>query len=198
MGRGSSPLARGLRTQVPDRGLESRIIPARAGFTKDPRTRTPQTPDHPRSRGVYDGSIAAGNAWQGSSPLARGLLLRSNLDGGDRRIIPARAGFTWRGRTSPAGAGDHPRSRGVYTTPMVSASLSMGSSPLARGLQRDGRPGAMSLRIIPARAGFTQPTSRSRPPGSDHPRSRGVYAESIHASATRGGSSPLARGLPDD
>ena len=50
---GSSPLARGLRGDVEDEGLEDRIIPARAGFTSVPQVRSPPPADHPRSRGVY-------------------------------------------------------------------------------------------------------------------------------------------------
>ena len=50
---GSSPLARGL--PVDDNTLRRafRIIPARAGFTKDKALRGAQNRDHPRSRGVY-------------------------------------------------------------------------------------------------------------------------------------------------
>ena len=50
---GSSPLARGLRSARPPRGLTPRIIPARAGFTGSRRPGRPGRPDHPRSRGVY-------------------------------------------------------------------------------------------------------------------------------------------------
>ena len=52
-------------------------------------------------------------------------------------------------------------------------------------------------RIIPARAGFTSRSGRSRPPHQDHPRSRGVYAGASAPSCWRPGSSPLARGLHD-
>ena len=53
----------------------------------------------------------------------------------------------------------------------------------------------MSVRIIPARAGFTSMRTQTRAPRSDHPRSRGVYAS--HSALIEGcaGSSPLARGL---
>ena len=154
-GRGSSPLARGLRTR---------------------RSRTgPQCRDHPRSRGVYEISITTRIKQIGSSPLARGLL-RNHLgqgeyaadhprsrgvyatfgdsvaqDGGssplarglrdaDRRhtlirgIIPARAGFTVGTRTRCSRPRDHPRSRGVYPGGLGQAVLDGGSSPLARGL----------------------------------------------------------------
>ena len=50
-----------------------------------------------------------------------------------------------------------------------------GSSPLARGL-RGPLPGfGRGLRIIPARAGFTERPSGRLSRGPDHPRSRGVY-----------------------
>ena len=50
----------------------------------------------------------------GSSPLARGLLdMHGVLKAGDR-IIPARAGFTWRRKEHIGNMEDHPRSRGVY------------------------------------------------------------------------------------
>ena len=52
------------------------------------------------------------------------------------------------------------------------------------------------LRIIPARAGFTTPSSSGRSPGSDHPRSRGVYRILQEGLSPPPGSSPLARGLP--
>ena len=51
-------------------------------------------------------------------------------------------------------------------------------------------------RIIPARAGFTNPPTLAFRDNKDHPRSRGVY---LNAPTTHGqtvGSSPLARGLP--
>ena len=70
-----------------------------------------------------------------------------------------------------------------------------GSSPLARGLRVEGEQGIEHARIIPARAGFTRKPSSCRCPGSDHPRSRGVYRTGSGSSSSSGGSSPLARGL---
>ena len=93
--RGSSPLARGLRSLVILRVIGPGIIPARAGFTLRAAARPSTTRDHPRSRGVY-----------------RALVDMNLLEVG---IIPARAGFT-EGHTYRAyDDGDHPRSRGVYT-----------------------------------------------------------------------------------
>ena len=91
---GSSPLARGLPHQPARRPRQPRIIPARAGFTiPDPVTLI-ESPDHPRSRGVY---LIFGNtvsATKGSSPLARGLPRFFRRRACPCRIIPARAGFT--------------------------------------------------------------------------------------------------------
>ena len=52
------------------------------------------------------------------------------------RIIPARAGFTTLRLGAVSGAGDHPRSRGVYVDGGTTYACRAGSSPLARGLRR--------------------------------------------------------------
>ena len=213
---GSSPLARGLRTRGWRAPAGAGIIPARAGFTPPTPSATPGPTDHPRSRGVYAPDTPSTHSRSGSSPLARGLpgILRPQPDG--RRIIPARAGFTGVGFDVASSAGDHPRSRGVYSSRAGPVRVAEGSSPLARGLRRrlvvgesargiiPARAGftpedlCSSLnpcRIIPARAGFTAPRPRLPDAPPDHPRSRGVYALSTQALAARAGSSPLARGL---
>ena len=71
------------------------------------------------------------------------------------RIIPARAGFTWRGWGVPPMGTDHPRSRGVYYKDTVECIYMIGSSPLARGLLSPSPILSPTQRIIPARAGFT-------------------------------------------
>ena len=91
---GSSPLARGLLPAGVQGPCGRRIIPARAGFTRDAHRGAHAGADHPRSRGVYRRDLRPRAPGGGSSPLARGLpscalwLLRR------RGIIPARAGFT--------------------------------------------------------------------------------------------------------
>ena len=153
----------------------TRIIPARAGFTAQGEYASLEFTDHPRSRGVYNLRSAKAAGSRGSSPLARGLLLVA----------------CWLG---PGGA-DHPRSRGVYITSAAVRTCSPGSSPLARGLLDYEQADALSVGIIPARAGFTGSGGRSRPRRWDHPRSRGVYKLAEVATGMTGGSSPLARGL---
>ena len=73
-----------------------------------------------------------------------------------------------------------------------------GSSPLARGLREGSRDRDRDVRIIPARAGFTAKEVEIGIEMSDHPRSRGVYANAADKDGKYQGSSPLARGLPDD
>ena len=140
--------------------------------------------------------MAAVGATVGSSPLARGLPQVTPRFSPGLGIIPARAGFTGTSGILRSRPTDHPRSRGVYVACLVPVTYHLGSSPLARGLQVGRRVRGGRLGIIPARAGFT--LSRRVPwrRRSDHPRSRGVYMGTKFTPDTRGGSSPLARGLP--
>ena len=133
-GRGSSPLARGLRAPPNRWGASLGIIPARAGFTAHAGSCVPTSPDHPRSRGVYSSALPLSGAAIGSSPLARGLLLAHTLLSGGPRIIPARAGFTSHVKHGFHRRLDHPRSRGVYLDADGHTDETRGSSPLARGL----------------------------------------------------------------
>ena len=135
---GSSPLARGLRRVRRASRTRRRIIPARAGFTRRRIWLRPRAWDHPRSRGVYSLTSSLTPSRTGSSPLARGLHCAPLRRRPGRRIIPARAGFTRISSRSPPSWRDHPRSRGVYICSRSSASILIGSSPLARGLQDYG------------------------------------------------------------
>ena len=172
---GSSPLARGLQSHHAAEPQVYGIIPARAGFTVVPSAEEQRAQDHPRSRGVYATVpmklVRAG----GSSPLARGLRRDSGHDQHDRRIIPARAGFTGRFRCCRSRRPDHPRSRGVYLSACPPSRADRGSSPLARGLLAVPIMFDDALGIIPARAGFTVKSPVQGIGTSDHPRSRGVY-----------------------
>ena len=111
---GSSPLARGLLVPGRSLGVAWRIIPARAGFTRDGDRAHGPPRDHPRSRGVYRSTKNAIKYCEGSSPLARGLHNDAAVPVDRAGIIPARAGFTLTTTFRWEGSGDHPRSRGVY------------------------------------------------------------------------------------
>ena len=113
-------------------------------------------------------------------------------------IIPARAGFTTRTPKATAPGPDHPRSRGVYPLRGSRQMLVLGSSPLARGLRYHARVRVHGCGIIPARAGFTAGSRSWSADRRDHPRSRGVYVPRDIPVAAIQGSSPLARGLPED
>ena len=172
---GSSPLARGLLPLGAVGPPLPGIIPARAGFTRRSSRTGARWPDHPRSRGVYQGRDRPDPRRGGSSPLARGLPggdLPGEISGG---IIPARAGFTHDRRHHRQARPDHPRSRGVYRGESVAEDV--------------------DLRIIPARAGFTWRPTPSTTGWLDHPRSRGVYVWPCRGPPAIRGSSPLARGL---
>ena len=176
--QGSSPLARGLRHGGVGADRGRGIIPARAGFTPSASARRKGRRDHPRSRGVYPPPPRAAAFIRGSSPLARGLPNMGRQQHVRNRIIPARAGFTADAYSQRPGSMDHPRSRGVYTAPCSVCTLSVGSSPLARGLLRDPCAEGVCPGIIPARAGFTD--------------------QLLRRATRRRGSSPLARGLHRD
>ena len=193
--RGSSPLARGLPLSNRRPHLERGIIPARAGFTSVCETSARRPWDHPRSRGVYLRHSVTDVDEAGSSPLARGLLGDTNEKAAHRRIIPARAGFTFEVYLEITSGPDHPRSRGVYSADKTRRKFLSGSSPLARGLRADGHRTLLRARIIPARAGFTDGITPPDMGHQDHPRSRGVYPPLPWDGSLRCGSSPLARGL---
>ena len=152
-----------------------RIIPARAGFTRQLWGTLRAHQDHPRSRGVYRGRMV----------LAVVML----------RIIPARAGFTFLHSPCRGWVWDHPRSRGVYDGRSPIFSRRLGSSPLARGLRCFSVWTDLPMGIIPARAGFTPNSEFVKAGDGDHPRSRGVYVRLSRQCDTTPGSSPLARGL---
>ena len=171
------------------------IIPARAGFTRSRAHPAHLEGDHPRSRGVYDPVDEPGLVLEGSSPLARGLQRRERWIEITWGIIPARAGFTRLTEWQSEWDRDHPRSRGVYCRRSSARWGSCGSSPLARGLPQQVAAALAARRIIPARAGFTTPTSGRTGSRSDHPRSRGVYLTTVRRLVPVIGSSPLARGL---
>ena len=193
--RGSSPLARGLHVKQAWCTAQLGIIPARAGFTRRGLILRVGGEDHPRSRGVYSTLSYEYHEKVGSSPLARGLLVVLLLCGSACRIIPARAGFTTSFIRPGKTVVDHPRSRGVYLPFSPGDSSTPGSSPLARGLLYGGQKMDFEARIIPARAGVTYDLLSKFSAGTDHPRSRGVYAKLFLNSLYGKGSSPLARGL---
>ena len=91
---GSSPLARGTRTDLTAGRRHRGLIPARAGNTQRVKKIRRHRWAHPRSRGEHSKSFHYFVSFLGSSPLARGtlrpLIRRLTACG----LIPARAGNT--------------------------------------------------------------------------------------------------------
>ena len=135
--------------------VDGRIIPARAGPTRDfSATECPGT-DHPRSCGANAVCDIGCKLCCGSSPLVRGQL---NVFLGffhQLRIIPARAGPTEFDDTDEIVCPDHPRSCGANDVNTFVDDQSRGSSPLVRGQRVRWFHQPVQIRIIPARAGPT-------------------------------------------
>ncbi len=130
----------------------------------------------------------------GSSPLARGTHSCAPLACPSCRLIPARAGNTSSDGPSGAALAAHPRSRGEHYYKSLKNEYQNGSSPLARGTHYVKDIGRQRVRLIPARAGNTNPKYISRDVVSAHPRSRGEHEVQRHLCTVALGSSPLARG----
>ena len=193
---GSSPLVRG-QPVIPLRWfLMSRIIPARAGPTPNITLYSCDRPDHPRSCGANRMTFQKLGFCDGSSPLVRGQLLFLLRLVCVVRIIPARAGPTYRSPSRPPHPTDHPRSCGANREALPQTGYHGGSSPLVRGQQIRQRHRHPIRRIIPARAGPTVQRARKDRQRADHPRSCGANHLFLIQSLTHCGSSPLVRGQP--
>ena len=110
------------------------------------------------------------------------------------RIIPARAGPTDPPARDEGEFADHPRSCGANMICRSNASCSLGSSPLVRGQLDDLLCLIVGNRIIPARAGPTDPPALDEGEFADHPRSCGANMRFPLSRTSRSGSSPLVRG----
>ena len=90
-------------------------------------------------------------------------------------IIPALAGNTPDPWHYLVADGDHPRSRGEYSSSRSKVPYGAGSSPLSRGILFVDLANGNVDGIIPALAGNTWEDWIPRTPLWDHPRSRGEY-----------------------
>ena len=171
-----------------------RIIPARAGPTTRAVGSLSTRTDHPRSCGANDGVVEVAHLFSGSSPLVRGQHQHDLLPTPFLRIIPARAGPTWRRTQGPRAAADHPRSCGANHLNITPRVEQFGSSPLVRGQQFIDVSDSFECRIIPARAGPTMFVSSRAFSNADHPRSCGANTTRRPYGQYAGGSSPLVRG----
>ena len=171
---GSSPHARGTPLEERPACPPLRIIPACAGNTMPIRPRRRSETDHPRMRGEHWSSIMSPTNRSGSSPHARGTLLRELVEIRASRIIPACAGNTHYLEGERSRSTDHPRMRGEH--------------------QRYPEIVDDQCRIIPACAGNTPTAARACLSAADHPRMRGEHKWAGWQGKRGIGSSPHARG----
>ena len=114
-----------------------RIIPDRAGPTRDfSATECPGT-DHPRSCGANGADERHVGCQRGSSPLVRGQRVHRYQLRRELRIIPARAGPTNIKLSGWYDRADHPRSCGANLIANIRSVYGDGSSPLVRGQPLD-------------------------------------------------------------
>ena len=171
---GSSPQARGTRTEDRIEHRIDRFIPAGAGNTLPAYTVDETGTVHPRRRGEHPMPSCSAIVASGSSPQARGTLPHQQRPLAVDRFIPAGAGNT---RWAP------------LTWPMLS-----GSSPQARGTHQLESHAAPPARFIPAGAGNTNSSRLMMRIQPVHPRRRGEHRPGGQQHGLAVGSSPQARG----
>ncbi len=159
---GLSPLARGILQIYPANSRSVRFIPAGAGNTGVEPEIIGKKSVYPRWRGEYGPLRNPNGLVAGLSPLARGI--RPRLDAAHKivRFIPAGAGNTVQSADDPGSAPVYPRWRGEYAGVPAFRKPVFGLSPLARGILNGYRSGRGTQRFIPAGAGNTSLTARTR------------------------------------
>ena len=173
---GSSPHVRGALGRILHDRAPGGIIPACAGSTERPITRSGivkgSSPhvrgaldgqeagrlsgvDHPRMCGEHTSLKLATISRTGSSPHVRGAHSESRTEARPRGIIPACAGSTCSSAWRSPGMRDHPRMCGEHLTRELAEKSAEGSSPHVRGAPIRPRTLEMRRGIIPACAGST-------------------------------------------
>ena len=194
---GSSPLTRGKLLNGDLGRVALGLIPAHAGKTPGHRARHREGRAHPRSRGENYLAACLDCGVKGSSPLTRGKQSNERRPNRWFGLIPAHAGKTCprnRHRSSPRA---HPRSRGENSTSSGFPGTIWGSSPLTRGKLLCVVCALLHIGLIPAHAGKTPASQRSRGFRWAHPRSRGENTQEQAPASDHAGSSPLTRGKPN-
>ena len=192
--KGSSPHARGTHDKIHAGNIKNGIIPACAGNTMTCTIPGRSARDHPRMRGEHSGVNVLKFSVGGSSPHARGTLIRRRQGRRGQGIIPACAGNTACMNGCKAGNRDHPRMRGEHRYSLVLVWRAKGSSPHARGTRRSCWSCGSFSGIIPACAGNTQMPQSVMQSSWDHPRMRGEHPYALAWDVEALGSSPHARG----
>ncbi len=192
--RGLSPLARGTHSGGGQINFSTRFIPAGAGNTEAPASKTAIIAVYPRWRGEHTKSRSVSCSASGLSPLARGtpLILLTRWLG--HRFIPAGAGNTGAVRNGDGSGAVYPRWRGEHAALINKGLAFAGLSPLARGTPSVESSLRRSGRFIPAGAGNTRLRSRAPTIAPVYPRWRGEHRSTSPCRESKRGLSPLARG----
>ncbi len=193
---GSSPPARGPLPPGPNFTKSVWLIPACAGTTASILPTSTTKRAHPRLRGDHITSAMFQAGTGGSSPPARGPPRHSRIKNKIRGLIPACAGTTSSRQCFGRGGRAHPRLRGDHSALPGEIVSTVGSSPPARGPQRNRITRSQPSGLIPACAGTTWEASSLDSHVEAHPRLRGDHSQTLLFSLPVGGSSPPARGPP--
>ena len=149
---------------------------------------------HPHSRGEHVGTRSADKKNDGSSPLAWGTPLTTDIRLASVRFIPTRVGNTLRARRWILLGSVHPHSRGEHDCPLIHRIIRDGSSPLAWGTLWRSSGALLHGRFIPTRVGNTYCSPGHAIRHAVHPHSRGEHYAALDQSQQALGSSPLAWG----
>ena len=179
-GAGSSPQARGTRSNRTSLMPYVRFIPAGAGNTRVIFGGCKNRAVHPRRRGEHISTRPQPHTPVGSSPQARGTHASAPTNVVIYRFIPAGAGNTeghgHRVEEDPV----HPRRRGEHIVTAAYQHSEIGSSPQARGTLTIATAPRICSRFIPAGAGNTLRLHPRSLKMSVHPRRRGEHRPSVY------------------
>ena len=176
------------------RTLTHRFIPASAGNRVTMAPVSSVNPVHPRERGEQPVAPVVNTHDAGSSPRARGTVLRLKFSNTQLRFIPASAGNSRETISVFCGFTVHPRERGEQTSSHSHCCLDYGSSPRARGTVSAKSLYKLPSRFIPASAGNRMERSLAKQNDAVHPRERGEQVQNRWFRLVPHGSSPRARG----
>ena len=193
---GSSPRVRGKHPLDALGARASRLIPARAGKTAASSGGWCPGAAHPRACGENFPFSPKPRTKTGSSPRVRGKQPVGRQGAAEGRLIPARAGKTCDAVRTHEALRAHPRACGENPQAEVWHEQPWGSSPRVRGKPGVQSPNFLHDRLIPARAGKTNTTTRAAPAGSAHPRACGENVRTSEPLDAYFGSSPRVRGKP--
>ncbi len=191
---GSSPRGRGKRQAGRHEAHADRLIPARAGKTKQDAQYTGHHPAHPRAGGENELMVSKARSLWGSSPRGRGKREMLAEVPGELRLIPARAGKTKKISCHIMKSEAHPRAGGENLASEYATASFVGSSPRGRGKLQVPRARPSRPRLIPARAGKTLSLLGGVVSRAAHPRAGGENSTSAPHTCIRVGSSPRGRG----